>query len=114
MDDKQKLIDELLERNRAKAVKKYIPLSEDIDPWAMCPVCGRLLLTDSVKFCENCGQRVDMTTWALEQQGKGEQNNAEENGNVTDNTRCLHSRFFESYRTTRINGYRTISDTRGD
>lgn len=66
MADKQKLIDELLERNRAKAVKKYVPLLEGIDPWAMCPVCGHLLLTESINFCENCGQRVDMTTWALE------------------------------------------------
>ena len=64
MADK-KLIDELLERNRAKAVKKYVPIREDIEPWAMCPTCGRLLLTEDINFCDNCGQRVDMNTWEL-------------------------------------------------
>ena len=64
MADK-KLIDELLERNRAKAVKKYVPITEGIEPWAMCPICGRLLLTDDINFCDNCGQRVDMNTWEL-------------------------------------------------
>ena len=64
MADK-KLIDELLDRNRAKAVKKYVPITEGIEPWAMCPNCGSLLLTDNIKFCDNCGQRVDMTTWEL-------------------------------------------------
>lgn len=64
MADK-KLIDELLERNRAKAVKKYVPITEGIEPWAMCPTCGRLLLTEDINFCDNCGQRVDMNTWEL-------------------------------------------------
>lgn len=64
MADK-KLIDELLERNTAKPVKKYEPITEGLDPWAMCPVCGRLLLDDGYKFCDRCGQRVDMTTWEL-------------------------------------------------
>ena len=64
MADK-KLIDELLERNRAKAVKKYVPITEGIEPWAMCPTCGRLLLTEDINFCDMCGQRVDMNTWEL-------------------------------------------------
>ena len=61
----KELIDELLERNRAKAVKKYVPITEGIEPWAMCPTCGRLLLTEDINFCDNCGQRVDMNTWEL-------------------------------------------------
>lgn len=64
MADK-KLIDELLERDKAKAVKKYVPITEGIEPWAMCPNCGKLLLTNDINFCDNCGQRVDMTTWEL-------------------------------------------------
>lgn len=64
MADK-KLIDELLERNRAKAVKKYVPITEGIEPWAMCPTCGRLLLTEDINFCDMCGQRVLMDTWEL-------------------------------------------------
>ena len=55
----------LKERDKAKAVKKYVPITEGIEPWAMCPSCGRLLLTDGINFCDNCGQRVDMTIWEL-------------------------------------------------
>lgn len=55
----------LKERDTAKAVKKYVPITEGIEPWAMCPVCGHLLLYDDIKFCATCGQRVDMTTWEL-------------------------------------------------
>ena len=58
-------IEMLKERDKAKAVKKYVPITEGIGPWAMCPSCGSLLLTDNIKFCDNCGQRVDMTTWEL-------------------------------------------------
>lgn len=58
-------IEMLKERDKAKPVKKYVPITEGIEPWAMCPECGRLLLTNGINFCDNCGQRVDMTTWAL-------------------------------------------------
>lgn len=58
-------IEMLKERDKAKPVKKYVPITEGIEPWAMCPECGRLLLTNDINFCDNCGQRVDMTTWAL-------------------------------------------------
>lgn len=58
-------IEMLIERDTAKPVKKYEPITEGIDPWAICPVCGRLLLMSNIKFCEMCGQRVDMTTWEL-------------------------------------------------
>lgn len=58
-------IEMLKERDKAMAVKKYTPITEDIEPWAMCPNCGRLLLTDDIKFCPECGQRVLMDTWAL-------------------------------------------------
>lgn len=58
-------IEMLKERDKAKAVKRYVPITEGIEPWAMCPNCGRLLLTNSIHFCDNCGQRVDMTTWEL-------------------------------------------------
>lgn len=58
-------IEMLKERDKAKAVKKYVPITEGIEPWAMCPNCGRLLLTEDINFCDRCGQRVDMTTWEL-------------------------------------------------
>ena len=58
-------IEMLKERDKARAVKKYVPITEGIEPWAMCPICGRLLLTEDINFCSNCGQRVDMTTWEL-------------------------------------------------
>ena len=58
-------IEMLKERDKALPVKKYVPITEGIEPWAMCPKCGRLLLTDGINFCDSCGQRVDMDTWAL-------------------------------------------------
>ena len=58
-------IEMLKERDKAKAVKRYVPITEGIDPWAMCPNCGRLLLTEDINFCDMCGQRVDMNTWEL-------------------------------------------------
>lgn len=58
-------IEMLKDRDKAKAVKKYVPITEGIEPWAMCPNCGRLLLTEDINFCDNCGQRVDMNTWEL-------------------------------------------------
>ena len=61
-----KYIEMLKERDTARPVKKYVPITEGIKPWAMCPSCGRLLLTDDINFCPRCGQRVDMDTWALE------------------------------------------------
>ena len=67
-------IEMLKERDKAKAVKRYVPITEGIEPWAMCPNCGRLLLTDDIHFCDNCGQRVDMTVWELQE--RNGQNNA--------------------------------------
>ena len=58
-------IEMLKERDKAKPVKKYVPITEGIEPWAMCPSCGRLLLTNDIKFCDMCGQRVLMDTWEL-------------------------------------------------
>lgn len=63
--DQRDYITELKERDKAKPVKKYVPITEGIEPWAMCPNCGKLLLTEDINFCSNCGQRVDMTTWEL-------------------------------------------------
>ena len=58
-------IEMLKERDKAKAVKKYVPITEGLGPWAQCPICGRLLLSDNINFCDYCGQRVDMKTWEL-------------------------------------------------
>lgn len=58
-------IEMLKKRDEAMPVKKYVPITEGIDPWAMCPNCGRLLLTEDINFCDHCGQRVDMTNWEL-------------------------------------------------
>ena len=61
----KKLIEELIERDTPRAVKEYPHVIDGIDPWAMCPKCGKLLLTDDINFCPHCGQRVLMDTWAL-------------------------------------------------
>ena len=60
-----KYIEELIERDKAKPVKKYVPITEGLEPWAMCPSCGRLLLGSKAKFCDQCGQRVDINTWEV-------------------------------------------------
>lgn len=65
MANDKKLIDELLERDKAKPVKKYVPITEGLGPWAMCPSCGQLLLRSDAKFCDQCGQRVLIDTWEL-------------------------------------------------
>ena len=61
-----KKMQELIERDTAMPVKKYVPVTEGLGPWAMCPKCGCLLLREEVKFCDQCGQRVDLDTWAIE------------------------------------------------
>ena len=58
-------IEMLKERDKAKPVKKYVPVTEGIEPWAKCPTRGRLLLAEDINFCDMCGQRVLMDTWEL-------------------------------------------------
>ena len=41
-------IEMLKERDKAKPVKKYVPITEGIKPWAMCPTCGRPFEQDKV------------------------------------------------------------------
>lgn len=65
MTNDKKLIEELLERDKAKPVKKYVPLTEGLGPWAMCPSCGKFIIGNNAKFCDQCGQRVDINTWEL-------------------------------------------------
>ena len=60
-------IEILKERDKALPVKKYVPITEGLGPWARCPKCGHFLLTDTINFCSSCGQRVDMDTWQLEE-----------------------------------------------
>lgn len=59
-------IEMLKERDKAKAAKKYVPITEGIDPFAICPVCGRLIVFDSSQFCDGCGQRLDRDNWAFD------------------------------------------------
>lgn len=58
-------IEMLKKRDKAMPVKKYVPITEGFGPWAMCPVCAVLILSDKAQFCDHCGQRIDMTTWEL-------------------------------------------------
>lgn len=60
-------IKELKERDKAKPVNKYVPITEGLEPWAMCPKCDRLLVTLGTNdtFCPRCGQRLDLDNWAL-------------------------------------------------
>lgn len=60
-----KELNELIERNTPKPMKKYIPITEGLGPWDMCPSCGRLVLTDSEKFCSACGQALDRENYEL-------------------------------------------------
>lgn len=64
MADK-KLIDELLERDKAKPLKKF-RYAPGCDPLPACPNCGELLiLVKSDKFCRACGQRLNTDDWNL-------------------------------------------------
>lgn len=59
---------DLIERDKAKPVKKYIWRAEankDKPPVPLCPKC-EYLLADDDHFCSRCGQRVDVKTWALD------------------------------------------------
>lgn len=60
MADK-KLIDELLEKNKAKPlVKKYLT-RELILP--ACPTCGEVVSNVHGSYCEWCGQRLMKDVW---------------------------------------------------
>lgn len=64
MTDK-KLIHELLERNKAKPLKKMY-FAPGYDPLPSCPNCGdALILTSTDKFCRKCGQRLMTDAWEL-------------------------------------------------
>lgn len=53
---------ELVKRNTAKAVKKYVFDSGYTD--FICPVCERITIND-YEFCPRCGQRLDTSNIAL-------------------------------------------------
>lgn len=52
-------INELIERDTAKAVK-----ADDKYDLCYCPICNNIPLSSS-KFCSRCGQRLDMENKAL-------------------------------------------------
>jgi len=59
-------IEELKERDTAKPLKK-MHWAVGYKPLPACPNCGELLiLSERDHFCRNCGQRLDVETWALE------------------------------------------------
>lgn len=61
----KKLIDELLERNRAMPLKKmYLAVGKE--PLPACPNCGEILIIgEHDHFCRACGQRLDVENWAI-------------------------------------------------
>lgn len=60
------LIDELLERNKAKPlVKSPVVVREDGEPHGRCPICGYPILFTTFKFCPMCGQRLGKGEWEL-------------------------------------------------
>lgn len=64
MADK-KLIEELIERDKAKPLRKMY-LAPGRDPLPSCPNCGDLLICLSTdNFCRKCGQRLLTTEWEL-------------------------------------------------
>lgn len=59
-------IEMLKKRDKAMPMKKYIPVSDALDPFPLCPVCGRMFFpSKSEYFCPDCGQRIDATNWEL-------------------------------------------------
>lgn len=60
-------LNELIERNKPKAVRKYEYETSGIEPSYLCPNCGEPILADvhSYEFCHHCGQRVDKDNIAL-------------------------------------------------
>lgn len=63
MADK-KLIDELLEKNRAKPLMKKYLTTELIVP--ACPRCKEIVFSSTHgSYCEWCGQKLDKQNWEL-------------------------------------------------
>ncbi len=59
-------IETLKDRDTAKPLKKMM-WAVGHKPLPACPNCGEvLILVKHDHFCRNCGQRLDVETWALE------------------------------------------------
>ena len=58
-------IEELIERDTAKPLKKF-RFAPGCDPIPACPKCGEILvLIKSDHFCRSCGQRLATDEWEL-------------------------------------------------
>lgn len=42
-----------------EALKRRTPMKPRDDGWLYCPVCGKDVLLDHVRFCPGCGQALD-------------------------------------------------------
>ena len=42
-----------------EALERRTPRKPREDGWLYCPVCGKDVLQDHVKFCPDCGQAID-------------------------------------------------------
>lgn len=42
-----------------EALERRTPRKPEEDGWLYCPVCGKDVLQDHVKFCPDCGQAID-------------------------------------------------------
>ena len=63
-------INELIDRNTAKAVKLHryeVKMSDgtEISPTELCPTCGEITGYTKGTFCAMCGQRLDRENIAL-------------------------------------------------
>lgn len=59
-------INALIERNKPRALKKYVYSDPSLKPTSLCPACEHtLILTDSVSFCPRCGQALDKDNYEL-------------------------------------------------
>ena len=59
-------INALIEKNKPRALKKYVYSDTNLKSTNLCPVCGRtLILLDDDGFCPRCGQSLDKDNYEL-------------------------------------------------